>query len=67
VLEHAELIVEDEALARNRRVKSALAIEPLVMAYAETGDEELMMSVLRWGMEVAEYLEQCRQFNLACR
>ena len=62
MLEHAELIVEDEALARNRRL-SALAIEPLMIAYAETGDEELMMSVLRWGMEVAEYREQCEHIQ----
>ena len=46
MLEHAELIVEDEALARNRRL-SALAIEPLMTVYVETGDEESMMSVLQ--------------------
>jgi hypothetical protein len=59
VLEHAELIVEDEALAHNKRL-SALAIEPLMTAYAEMGDDGFLMNVLRWGIEVAEYREQCR-------
>jgi hypothetical protein len=62
VLEHAELIVEDEALAHNRRL-SALAVEPLMTAYAETGDDGFLMKVLRWGMGVAEYREQCRHLQ----
>lgn len=64
VLEHAELIVEDEALARNRRL-SALAVEPLYFMTENTGTgvDEFMMSVLRWGMEVAEYREQCRHIQ----
>jgi hypothetical protein len=62
VLEHAELIVEDEALAHNKRL-SALAVEPLMTAYAESGDDGFMMNVLRWGMEVAEYREQCRHLQ----
>jgi hypothetical protein len=40
-----------------------IAKEPLVTTYAETGDEELMMSVLRWGMEVAEHREQCEHIQ----
>ena len=58
ILEHAELIVEDEAFARNKRL-SAVAMEPL-MSHTEDANDEMRMGVLRWGMDVADYREQCR-------
>jgi hypothetical protein len=61
ILQHAELIVQDEALAHNKRL-STVAIEPL-MSHAND-NEEMRMNVLRWGMDVADYREQCRHVQL---
>jgi hypothetical protein len=72
LLDHAELIVQDECLARNRRMTSG-TVEPLweqvVRIHRESSEAELdrvattgthVGTILRWSMEVAEYRECCR-------
>ena len=60
ILEHAELIVEDEALARNKRLLN-VAIQPLA-TFAEHNDT-MRNKVLHWGLDVADYREQCRHIQ----
>lgn len=79
LLDHAELIVADEAIARNRRFAS-IAVEPFyddssesdhisAPILAETsGNESMYLSliqanVLRLGMDIAEYREMCRHVH----
>ena len=67
LLEHAELIVADECLARNKR-HATVAIHPLLPRgnATETNHQNvdqwspIYRSVLRFGLQVAEYREQCR-------
>lgn len=64
LLESAELIVADECLARNRR-RTSVAVEPLWDIVSCTPEADRCSSVqlgsiLRLGMEVAEYRECCR-------
>lgn len=77
LLDHAELIVVDETMARNRRFAS-LAVEPLYeqpstfvsmnAPIATNGEPSMYLSliqasVLRLGMDIAEYRELCRQVH----
>jgi hypothetical protein len=74
LLDHAELIVVDETMARNRRC-NFVAVEPLFELCQASDSEDppivsnsesmylslIQASVLRLGMDIAEYRELCRQ------
>jgi hypothetical protein len=57
LMAHAELIVADESIARNKRLWS-VAVQPLWKSCVQDGS--CGPNVLRLGMEVAEYRERCR-------
>ena len=78
LFEHADLIVRDETVARNKRFMS-LAVEPLwehYKSHLEVNDEDNnnnnnhhhrhvpmdapTMKILRFGIQVSEFKEQCR-------
>jgi hypothetical protein len=70
LMAHAELIVADESIARNKRLTS-VAVQPLCQNNhnreqqideddATSSNNVVRTSVLRLGMDVAEYREQCR-------
>lgn len=59
LMQHAELIVEDEALARSKRMMG-VAVEPLMRDTMNECKKELRMTVLKWGMDVTAYKETCR-------
>ena len=65
LMAHAELIVADECIARNKRF-SALAVQP-IWDPTSLESKQLMppitMSILRFGMETSEYKEQCRHIQ----
>jgi hypothetical protein len=57
LMAHAELIVADECVARNKRF-SSFAVKPLWDE--DDRNNPLLVNVLRLGMEISEYREQCR-------
>lgn len=60
LMQHAELIVQDEALARSKR-RMAVAVEPLLHNVKNNGEQdERRRKVLHWSLDVAEYRELCR-------
>lgn len=69
LLAHAELIVSDESIARNKRIQIC-AVQPLwkeVFAKPKnTSHQQIDRSitrVLRFGLDVSEYREQCRHIQ----
>lgn len=64
LMSHAELIVADECIARNKRLAS-LAVDPL---WTEIESDPVyrdrsIASVLRLGLDISEYREQCRHIQ----
>jgi hypothetical protein len=64
LMSHAELIVADESIARNKRFTS-LAVDPLwreIESESNVRDKSISI-VLRLGMDISEYREQCRHIQ----
>jgi hypothetical protein len=64
LMSQAELIVADESIARNKRLTS-LAVDPLwneIESESNVRDKSIA-SVLRIGMDISEYREQCRHIQ----
>eukprot|EP00980_Cylindrotheca_fusiformis_P002941 scaffold683_cov124-Cylindrotheca_fusiformis.AAC.10 len=64
LMSHAELIVADESIARNRRLAQT-AVSPLCSEIESESfvGEKSISGVLRLGMDISEYREQCRHIQ----